>query len=377
MQLPFILASRNLFSDKLRSTSTVVGIVFSIVLVLVQMGLYLGFRQMVTAILDHADADLWVVSKDVQSFEDLSLISTALERKVAAITGVERASPVVIGFSDWRTPAGKMTPVIVVGSDLAARVLQPWNVVDGSLTSLADQDSVAIDHSYLSRLGVGGPGDTAEIHGKKVRIEAVTDGIRSFTTTPYVFADLKRARSYLRLASNKASHLAIKLKPGADADSVRQEISKIAGDADILSTEEFKARSREFWLFGTGAGAALFAGALLGVIVGTVIVAQTLYSSTKDHIGEFATLRAMGCSKSYIYNVIRYQAWISAGIGFLIASGIGAAVYRLTADSALPIVITPELLAGLFVLTVVMCTLSATVAIVRVIRLDPVAELTR
>ena len=45
---------------------------------------------------------------------------------------------------------------------------------------------------------------------------------------------------------------------------------------------------------GTGAGAALFAGALLGVIVGTVIVAQTLYSSTKDHLSEFATLRAMG-----------------------------------------------------------------------------------
>jgi putative ABC transport system permease protein len=205
MQLPLILAWRNLFSDKLRSTSTVVGIVFSIVLVLVQMGLYLGFRQMVTAILDHADADLWVVSKDVQSFEDLSLINPALERKVAAITGVERASPVIIGFSDWRTPAGKRTPVIVVGSDLAARVLQPWNVVEGSLTALAGPGSVAVDRSYFSRLGVGGPGDTAEIHGKKVRIEAVTDGIRSFTTTPYVFADLKRAHSYLGLASNKSA----------------------------------------------------------------------------------------------------------------------------------------------------------------------------
>jgi len=44
---------------------------------------------------------------------------------------------------------------------------------------------------------------------------------------------------------------------------------------------------RSFWLFRPGAGFALFAGALLGMIVGTVIVAQTLYSSTKDHINEF------------------------------------------------------------------------------------------
>ena len=50
---------------------------------------------------------------------------------------------------------------------------------------------------------------------------------------------------------------------------------------EVLTPNEFRTRSRDFWLFGTGADAALFAGALLGAIVGTVIVAQTLYSSTR------------------------------------------------------------------------------------------------
>ena len=71
----------------------------------------------------------------------------------------------------------------------------------------------------------------------------------------------------------------------------------------MLTPAEFRERSRTFWLFGTGAGAALFAGALLGVIVGTVVVAQTLYASTKEHLNEFATLRAMGSSRQYIYKV--------------------------------------------------------------------------
>ena len=84
----------------------------------------------------------------------------------------------------------------------------------------------------------------------------------------------------------------------------------------MLTPAEFRERSRHFWLFGTGAGAALFAGALLGVIVGTVIVAQTLYSSTKDHLNEFATLRAIGSSRRYIYKVIICQALLSAVIGF-------------------------------------------------------------
>ncbi len=110
---------------------------------------------------------------------------------------------------------------------------------------------------------------------------------------------------------------------------------------------------------------------LLGVIVGTVIVAQTLYSSTKDHLNEFATLRAMGSSNGYIYNVIIYQALLNAVIGFCFAAGIGAIVVQMTAKSALPIVITPWLVAGLAVLTVAMCVASAIGAIVRVLRIDP------
>jgi putative ABC transport system permease protein len=121
----------------------------------------------------------------------------------------------------------------------------------------------------------------------------------------------------------------------------------------------------------------LFAGALLGVIVGTVIVAQTLYSSTKDHLYEFATLRAIGCSNRYIYRVIVWQALLNAVIGFGLAAIIGFIVVRLTAKSALPIVITPDLVAALFLLTVVMCVGSAITAIIRVVRIDPVMVMTR
>ncbi len=114
-----------------------------------------------------------------------------------------------------------------------------------------------------------------------------------------------------------------------------------------------------------------FAGALLGVIVGTVVVAQTLYASTKEHLNEFATLRAMGSSRRYIYKVIVWQALLSAVIGFSIAALVGDAVVRLTAATALPIVITPGLIVGLFLLTVVMCIGSSIAAIVQVTRIDP------
>ncbi len=70
LPLNFTLASRNLFQDRLRFAATTVGIVFSVVLVMVQMGLYLGFGRMVTTMVEHADADLWVMRQGTKCFED-------------------------------------------------------------------------------------------------------------------------------------------------------------------------------------------------------------------------------------------------------------------------------------------------------------------
>ena len=371
MSLTLTLAARNLFHDLLRFVATMVGIVFSVVLVMVQMGLFLGFGHMVTTMVDHASTDLWIVPKGAKCFEDPSLLDLKLRNKVATLDGVAAVVPLVIGFSDWRLDSGEMTPVFIVGTDLRDGALEPWNVTDGDVQALSQGYSVAVDRSYFGRLGVTGIGSTAEIRGKKVRVVALTEGIRSFTTTPYVFVDLKNARTLTGTPGDRANDLLVRLNPNADRDKVMQAIRAQIGDAELLTTAKFRSRSRSFWLFGTGAGAALFAGALLGVIVGTVIVAQTLYSSTKDHLNEFATLRAMGSSNRYIYNVIIYQALINAVIGFTVASGIGALVVQMTAKSALPIVITSWLVAALAVLTIVMCVISALGAIFRIVRIDP------
>lgn len=371
MSLTLTLAARNLFHDLLRFVATMVGIVFSVVLVMVQMGLFLGFGHMVTTMVDHASIDLWIVPKGAKCFEDPSLLDLKLRNKVATLDGVAAVVPLVIGFSDWRLDSGEVTPVFIVGADLRDRALEPWNVTDGDVQALSQGYSVAVDRSYFERLGVTGIGSTAEIRGRKVRVVALTEGIRSFTTTPYVFVDSKNARTLTGTPGDRANDLLVRLNPNADRNKVTQAIRAQIGDAEMLTTAEFRSRSRSFWLFGTGAGAALFAGALLGVIVGTVIVAQTLYSSTKDHLNEFATLRAMGSSNRYIYNVIIYQALINAVIGFAVASGIGALVVQMTAKSALPIVITSWLVAALAVLTIVMCVISALGAIFRIVRIDP------
>ncbi|MGB5181558.1 MAG: ABC transporter permease [Xanthobacteraceae bacterium] len=375
--LIFKLAARNLFHDRLRFAATITGIVFSMVLVSVQMGLFVSFRTMVTTMIDHAPADLWIMPLGTKCFEDPALLDERERFRALSVPGVAAAVPVLVSFAQWHIPSGGITPVLLIGSDRNEVGLQPWNIIAGDPYDLSIPDAVAVDRSYFERLGTTGLGDTVEIRDLRAKIRLVTQGIRSFTTTPYVFTPLDRARTYAGISPNKATYLLVRLQSGANAESVRSRLNESLAKAEALTPDAFRSRSRSFWLFGTGAGAALFAGALLGMIVGVVIVAQTLYASTKEFSNEFATLRAIGSSSGYIYTVIIMQAFLSAAVGFGIAAAIGMVIVKATADSALPVLIPPGLMASLFLLTVAMCVVSAIAAIVHIMRTDPAVVFTR
>jgi putative ABC transport system permease protein len=378
MPLVLTLASRNLFHDRVRFVATLIGIIFSVTLVTGQLGLFLGFERMVTAMIDRAHADLWIAPVDTKSFEATALLDGHERFQALPIEGVREVIPVIIGFAYWRKPNdGSLTPVFLIGVQSGAGGLQPWNVVEGNLEDLSTPDAVGIDQSYFDRLGIARIGEYGEIADQKARVAVVTKGIRSFTTTPYVFASLDRVRSYMKAPPSAATYFLVRLAPGANVEAVRGQLGADLSAAEVLTSDEFRRRSRSFWLFGTGAGAALFGSAVLGVVVGTVIVAQTLYSSTKDHLIEFATLRAMGSSRGYIYTVILCQAVLSAVIGFSIAALVGLGLANASAGTALPVVVTPALILGLFVLTVGMCAVSAISAIVVVTRVDPVTVFAR
>jgi putative ABC transport system permease protein len=378
MPLVLTLASRNLFHDRVRFVATLIGIIFSVTLVTGQLGLFLGFERMVTAMIDRAHADLWIAPVDTKSFEATALLDGHERFQALPIEGVREVIPVIIGFAYWRKPNdGSLTPVLLIGVQSGSGGLQPWNVVEGTPDDLSTPDAVAIDQSYFERLGIARIGEYGEIADQKARVAVVTKGIRSFTTTPYVFALLDRARSYMKAPPSSATYFLVRLAPGANVEAVRSQLVADLPAAEVLTSDEFRSRSRSFWLFGTGAGAALFGSALLGVVVGTVIVAQTLYSSTKDLLIEFATLRAMGASRRYIYTVIVCQAVLSAVIGFSIAALVGMGLANASAGTALPVVVTPALLVSLLVLTVGMCAVSAISAIVVVTRVDPVTVFAR
>ncbi|MCB1506639.1 MAG: ABC transporter permease [Hyphomicrobiaceae bacterium] len=371
------LAFRNLFHDRLSLIVTLTGIVFSVVLVAVQCGLYLGSEQTIARVIDQTDADIWIVPLGTQSFDDPSIMPGQEKYAALSVPGVASVENLLVGFSKWRKPEGGSTTILLVGSDWNTGGLAPWNLVDGTLDDLSAPFTVAVDKSYFNDLGIKKLDDTAEINETKVRVAAVSTEIRSFTTLPYVFTKRETALALLDASASEASYTLVKVAPGADVETVRADLAKRLPDAEVMRTAGFRKRSLDYWLFQTGAGAALIAGALLGLIVGVVIVAQTLYSSTKDHLNEFATLRALGASGSYIHQVILLQAMISAVIGYTIGMLLSLLVIWSSRGSTLNIVMTPGLAGFLFAVTIGMCAIAAVSAIFKVTRIDPAGVFSR
>ena len=96
-----------------------------------------------------------------------------------------------------------------------------------------------------------------------------------------------------------------------------------------------------YWMFTTGAGVAVLLAAVLGLVVGFVVVAQTIYATTVDHIREFGTLKAMGAPNSYVYKVIITQAALSAVIGYVLGMVVSVFVVYASQRGGAAILIPP------------------------------------
>jgi putative ABC transport system permease protein len=152
---------------------------------------------------------------------------------------------------------------------------------------------------------------------------------------------------------------------------VRREILARLKEVDVLTTPEFSYRTQNYWTLATGAGLAILLAAALGMVVGFVVVAQTIYATTQDHLKEFGTLKAMGASNGYVYKVILKQATISALMGYTLGIIISSVLVYIAKPAGAPVLMNSWIILGTFLLTLFMCIGAAVISINKVMRLDP------
>jgi putative ABC transport system permease protein len=365
------LARRNLLHDKVRLTVTLTGIVFAVVLIVVELGLFVGFTVTTSSIIDRSNVDLWIVSKHTPYIEQGAPFTERKLYQVLTTPGVASAEKYIVRFGQWKTPDGAQESVQIVGFNTRTGIGGPWNLVAGSVKDLQTPDAVIVDELYKKKLGVTHLGQVFEINGHRARIVGFTRGIRSFTTAPYVFTSFKNGQKYTRLNENQTVFIVVRAVPGTNLKVLQQNLESRVRDIDALTTSKFSSMTRFYWMFTTGAGVAVLIAALLGLVVGVVVVAQTIYATTVDHIREFGTLKAMGAPNSYVYRVIISQAGMSAVAGYGLAMVVSAFIVHASQSGGAAILLPWPMAIGIFFLTVLMCVGAAMVSINKVTSLDP------
>jgi len=365
------LAWRNLVHDKVRLAVTLTGIVFAVVLIVVELGLFLGFTTTTSGLIDRSGADLWITASRVPYIEQGVPFSERKLYTVLSTPGVAVAAKYIVRFSQWQRPDGRQESVQVVGFDPDRPIGGPWNVTEGDPADLKAADNIFIDEIYKGTLGVTHLGQVVEIRGHRARIVGFTRGIRSFTTSPYVFTSFKNAQNYAALSEDQTVFILVKAAPGVPVEVLRDRLAARLRDVDIRTNTEFSHMTQVYWMFTTGAGVAVLLAALLGLVVGFVVVAQTIYATTMDHLREYGTLKAMGASNGYLYRVILQQAIISAAAGYALAMGVSYLVVQGSQRGGAAILLPLPMAVSMLGLTQAMCIGAALVSINKVTRLDP------
>jgi putative ABC transport system permease protein len=247
----------------------------------------------------------------------------------------------------------------------------PWIVHEGDVADLKRGRYVLMDRSAERRYGRFAVGDYREILGRRFKIIGTTSEAASFTTSPIVFMDFGNAQELQQTLQFRASYILVKTAPGADPQQVAAALRQRLPYNDVHTRDEWAARSRNYWVASTGLGMSMGVTVFLGILVGIVIVAQTLYTSAVEHVKEFGTVKAIGGSNWDIYRILGEQAVIAAVVGFAIGGVISYAMRPLMARIHLNVLISPEFTAAVFVGTVLMCLGAAMFSFRRVSAIDP------
>src|SRR5215831_5547592 len=229
------LALRNLLYDKVRLVVTVTEIVFAVVLIVIQLGLFIGFTSTTANNINHAGADLWITYPGVRNFDQGHPLPERKRYQALAVSGVAQAEKYIMGFTQWKRPDGSQESVEVIGFELDSGMGGPWNVVEGTVRDLALPDSVIVDEAYREKLGVERIGDSIEINDHRARVVGFTRDIRSFTTSPFVYTSFRNALKYMdRILNNEQTiYVLVKAKQGTNLPQLKRALMTSLDNVDV------------------------------------------------------------------------------------------------------------------------------------------------
>lgn len=363
----------------------------------------LGFRGAVgntaTIVYGKLSGDLVMRSPDYVHLYEPRTFDRSWMNMVASHPDVETVDPFFIMLHKWQNPVkneecsnappeGSFRTVGMMGFQLDRPVIQVEELSE-KIDLLKDPDALLIDRATRAEYG---PENCkrfsdediekfTEMGGRKTRIAGHFKlGTGLATNGAVLVSDVAFGRRAGIDVRQRVSLGLVRLKPGKDPTAVRKSVvdwlsqreprSSLA--VQILTMDEQKRWERKRWLNETPIGMIFSMGVGISFIIGAAIVYMVLATDVASRLPEYATLKAMGYSPSYLAQTVLQQAWLLSVAGYLPAFCTAMILYRITSGlSGIPTFMTWERTVGVFGLSLLMCTLAGLLAVRKLLKAEP------
>jgi putative ABC transport system permease protein len=364
----------------LRLLVALLGISFAVLLIMMQLGFRSALFESAVRFHERFEYDIALFSPNSVFIVRPEQFSIRRVYQALADEDVVDVTPVYIFPAIWKDPWGDgRRSLNAVGFDPEAGILDAPGF-DEARGRLKEQDVVLFDARSRPEFGpvaerfVPGERLTTEVNDREVDVVGLFTMGTSFGIDGTIMTSVD---NWLRLFPDRSRNDVqlglLTLRDGADADLVRDRLADyLPPDVLVMTKAQFVARETAYWNRATPIGYVFAFGAIMGFVVGAIIVYQILFADVSEHLDEYATLRAIGYGNGFVSGIVLQQAFCLGVLGF--APGLAASWFlygRAAAATFLPLSVTPERAVTVFAMTLAMCALSGLLAVRKVARLDP------
>ena len=356
------------------------GITFADVLIFMQLGFMGGLFETSVMLHRQLDADVVLLSSEARNLINAATFSRRRLYQAQDLPGVVSAEALYGSMKDWKHPVTrKKTAMFVVGINpdrppvTIPAVLENADKIKLPDVILFDQGTRG-DYAETIQQVLAGEIVTTEIDRRTVTVDGLFELGASFLADGFLItSDQNFLRLFPKRDANVVSVGLVKVASGNDPLMVSQQLNDLLpDDVQALTKDEFIEFEQNYLRTQSSISFVFTLGTLMGFIVGVVIVYQILSTDVSEHIGEYATFKAMGYQQRYLLGVIFEQAIILSALGFVPGVGLSIGLYSMTrAATALPITMPLTRVIFVFVVNIVMCNVSGAIATRKLQAADP------
>ena len=358
-----LVAFRNIIQEKGRLFISLAGVTFSMILMIILMGIYSGAIKQFTRFISENPTDLVIAQKGINDyFHGASLLPEESTAKVEVIPGIKDVIPMSANIA-FIESNGKKYDLFVTSYISGKAQGAPWDV-KGSNT-IAD-DEIIISDTLANKLSKSN-GDTISMLNQEFTIKGLVPDASSFGTN-YAWITYSKAKSLATLPI--VSFIYVTLERPEETAAVIGRLKQQLPEASILTKEEFKTNNKaeldEVFL--------PIIGAIVGIaiIVGTAVIGLTIYTATIDKIKEYGVLKAIGVSNRQLFSIVAAQSLLIVFFGFAIGALLSFALAPvLSGIIGIPPKITLPIIAFNGSVSLVMGVLASFVPLRRLLKIDP------